>query len=178
MTIQTNQSAPAFSIKDVNGTTVNLSDLKGKKVLLNFYRNAGCPACNFRFHELEKQSANFKAKGLVVISVYESSSENLNKYLSNTSRYSIMIPNPSQDLYAAYSVERSMGKMMKGMFNGAMGKMNKGQKLFTEKIKQDGNMDRIGAEFLIDEDGKILISHYGKFLGDHLSIETILNTIK
>ena len=38
MKISQGQAAPSFTIKDVNGSTVNLSDYKGKKILLTFYR--------------------------------------------------------------------------------------------------------------------------------------------
>jgi len=56
--------------------------------------------------------------------------------------------------------ERSAGKLMKGMFYGAMSKMKEGKKLYKTKIKQNGNTNRIGADFLIDENGKILTAYY------------------
>jgi len=71
-----------------------------------------------------------------------------------------------------------MGKVLKGMFHGAMGKMNNGKKLFKKKMKQDGHMNRITADFLIDENGKIVTSYYGKFVGNHLPIESIKEFIK
>lgn len=173
MKLRANQSAPVFTSKDVYGKIINLSDLKGKKVLLTFYRNVGCPICNFRFHELQMQQEYFKSKGITLISVYESSSENMKKYLGDETFYGSMIPDTSLSLYNLYSMELSMGKIMKGMFKGAMGKMMKGKKLFKTKIAQDGNTTRIGADFLIDENGFIQIAYYGKFLGDHISVEEI-----
>ena len=173
MKLTSNQAAPAFSIQDVDGKTVRLSDYKGKKILVTFYRNVGCPVCNFRFHELQKQSEYFKSKGLELLAAYESSAENMKEYLAGESFYATMIPNPDQSLYKLYGIERSMGKMMKGMFHRAMAKMKAGKKLFKKKIKQDGNSNRIGADFLIDENGIIVISYYGKYLGDHLSVEEL-----
>jgi peroxiredoxin len=173
MKIKPTQAAPNFTIKDVNGATVNLSDFKGKKVMLTFYRNVGCPVCNFRFHELQEQATYFKSKGLVLLAVYESTLENMKQYLDGESYYATMIPNPAQDLYKLYQIDQSMGKLMKGMFHGAMKKMNLGKKLYKGKIKQDGNTNRIGADFLIDEQGNIRTAYYGKFLGDHLPIADI-----
>jgi hypothetical protein len=97
----------------------------------------------------------------------------MKQYLEGESPYATMIPNPDQSLYKLYEVERSGGKMMKGMFHGAMGKMKKGKKLFKKQIKQDGNANRIGADFLIDENGNVARAYYGKFIGDHLPIEGI-----
>jgi thioredoxin-dependent peroxiredoxin len=167
------QPVPVFTAKNVDGKQINLSDFKGKKVLLTFYRNVGCPICNFRFNELQQQSEYFKSKGLVLLAVYESSTENMQKYINNKHFYAIMIPNSDLNLYQLYNVERNMGKVMKSMFHGAMGKMSEGNKLFDTKIKQDGNKDRIGADFLIDEKGNLLKAYYGKYVGDHLSISEI-----
>jgi thioredoxin-dependent peroxiredoxin len=167
------QPAPGFTITDVYGNVIDLGLYKGKKVLLSFYRNVGCPICNLRFHELQEQSDFFARKGLLVLAVYESSAENMRQYLTNETVYASMIPNPEQDLYELYDVDRSMGKMMKGMFHGAMSKMKKGKKMFKEKISQDGHSDRIGADFLIDERGNIVAAYYGKYVGDHISVEEI-----
>ncbi len=173
MKIEAPQIAPAFATKDVEGKSVNLSDFKGKKILVSFNRNVGCPICNLRFHELQKQTEFFKSKDLVLLSIYESSAENMKQYLEGENVYAIMIPNPNLSLYQLYDVEISMGKVMKGMFHGAMGKIKQGNKLFKKKMKQDGNMNRISADFLIDENGKIVSAYYGKFVGDHLSVEEI-----
>jgi peroxiredoxin len=167
------QAAPNFTVRDVKGNSVSLADYRGKKVLLTFYRNVGCPICNLRFHELQSQAAHFQAKGLVVLAVYESSAELMQQYVGDEAFHAIMVPNPDQSLYQLYEVEKSGGKMMKGMFHGAMGKMKKGKQLFKDKIKQDGTATRIGADFLIDESGNVVTAHYGKFLGDHLPLEAI-----
>jgi thioredoxin-dependent peroxiredoxin len=175
MKIQASQEAPIFSIKDVNGTSVNLADYKGKKVMLTFYRNVGCPVCNVRFHELEEQASYFKSKGMILLAIYESTADNMKKYLDGEFVFATMIPNPEQNLYELYDIDRSMGKMMKGMFHGAMGKMKKGKKLFKQKIEQDGNSNRIGADFLIDEKGNVQTAYYGKYVGDHLPLNDIKN---
>lgn len=172
------QPAPLFTTKDINNTTVNLVDYKGKKVLLTFYRNVGCPICNFRFHELQEQAEFFKSKALVVLAVYESSPEKMKEYILDETFYATMIPNSNLSLYELYSIERSGGKMMKGMFYGAMGKMNKGKKLFKKKLKQDGNSNRISADFLVDENGNVQSAYYGKFVGDHLPIDDIKQFLK
>lgn len=173
MKITPPQAAPAFTIRDVNGTTVSLADYKGKKVMITFYRNVGCPICNLRFHELQEQADYFKSKGLVMLAVYESTAGNMKQYMEGENFYATMIPNPDQSLYRLYDVEQSSGKMMKGMFHGAMGKMKKGKALFKKKIKMDGNTNRISADFLIDENGNVQTAYYGKYLGDHLPVSDI-----
>jgi peroxiredoxin len=173
MRITPPQAAPAFTIKDVNGTTVSLAGYKGKKVMLTFYRNVGCPICNLRFHELQQEADYFKSKGLVMLAVYESTAGNMKQYVEGETFDATMIPNPDQSLYKLYDIERSGGKMLKGMFHGAMGKMKKGKALFKKKIELDGNSNRISADFLINENGNVQTAYYGKFIGDHLPIADI-----
>ena len=176
--VQNLQKAPDFKIKDVNGNDIVLSNYKGKKVLLTFYRNVGCPVCNFRFHELEDQTDYFKSKNVVLIGVYESTSQNMKQFLEGENPYSIMIPNHDETLYNLYNVDKSTGKIIKGVFNGAIEKSKKGKKLFKTKIKQDGNSNRIGADFIIDEKGNVLMAYYGKFLGDRIPIEKVKEILK
>lgn len=171
--VKEEQAAPVFTTEDVNGKVMNLADLKGKKVLLTFYRNVGCPICNLRFHEIQEQAAYFKSKNLVVLAVYESSAENMKTYLDGENPYAVLIPNPDQSLYRLYDIERSSGKVFKSLFHGAIGKAKKGKQLFKSEMKQDGNANTIGGDFLIDENGVVKTAYYGKFIGDHLPVEKI-----
>jgi len=90
-----------------------------------------------------------------MLAVYESTAENMKQYLKGEECYSTMIPNPDQRLYKLYGIERSSGKLIKGMVHRAMGKMKEGKALFKKKIKLDGNANRISADFLIDENGNV-----------------------
>jgi thioredoxin-dependent peroxiredoxin len=173
MKMQKNETAPAFKVKDINGQEVSLEKYRGKKILLSFHRFAGCPVCNIRFHQLEQEAPYFRTKGLVMLAVYESSESMLKKYTGDNNYNTIMIADPEEALYKLYTVERSSGKLMKGMFKGAIGMVLEGNKLFKEKLKKDGHIDRIGADFLIDEQGKIITAHYGRYLGDNLSTDSI-----
>ncbi len=174
MKISQGQAAPSFTIKDVNGSTVNLSDYRGKKILLTFYRNVGCPICNLRFHEVQEEAAYFKSKNLIVLAVYESTAENMRTYLEGeTPPYAVMLPNPEKTLYQLYGIERNKGKIFKSIFHGAIGKAKKGSKLFKTKMKQDGDMGTLGADFLIDENGIVKRAYYCSYIGDHLPLDTV-----
>lgn len=45
--------APDFTLKDLNGNTVTLSSLRGKKVILNFWATT-CPYCKIEMPALDK----------------------------------------------------------------------------------------------------------------------------
>jgi thiol-disulfide isomerase/thioredoxin len=57
-----------FSLQDLNGKTVKLSDYKGKVVLIEFWAT-WCPPCREAVPGLMKLHKAYKEKGLVVLAV-------------------------------------------------------------------------------------------------------------
>jgi thioredoxin-dependent peroxiredoxin len=173
MKITQNSIAPSFNVLDVYGNQINLPASPARKVYLAFERNAGCPVCNLRTHALLKQADYFKSHNIAVLLVYESPVDKMKDYLGEDRYPFQFIADPQNRLYNLYGVERSMLKVMRAMFNGLFAKVSQGTKLFKKPMKQDGHMDRIPAEFVIDQHGKVVVAHYGKFVGDHLSLEAL-----
>lgn len=64
------QPAPDFSLTDVNGKTVKLSDFKGKNVVLE-WTNPGCPFVvkHYGSNNMQSLQADAKAKGVVWLSI-------------------------------------------------------------------------------------------------------------
>ncbi|MBL0742971.1 peroxiredoxin-like family protein [Chryseolinea lacunae] len=172
-----NQTAPALRVVDVNGKIIDLQSLRGQKVYLSFERNAGCPVCNLRTHDLLNHASLFRDNQVVVAMVYESPVARMKEYLGDKTYPFHFISDPDNMLYNTYGVERSLLKMMRSLGNGLLDKVKRGKKLFEKEFKQDGNATRIPAEFIIDEAGKIKMAHYGKFVGDHVPLETLKQII-
>ena len=61
-------AAADFSLRDVNGTSVTLSQYKGKVVLLNFWAT-WCGPCQVEMPHLESMWKDLGAKGLVVLGI-------------------------------------------------------------------------------------------------------------
>jgi peroxiredoxin len=174
--IKINEKAPKIEAISVQGDTINLENLKGKTVLLSFFRFAGCPVCNFRMHELMENYNQLKAKNIEVIAVFESGNETLKSYLNDSPVPFAVISDPNLVLYKKYRTDKSIFKMMSTMFRKKpKAEMKQGEVLFNgKKYKQDGSMIRIPADFIIDEKGIIKTAHYGKFIGDHIPLESLI----
>ncbi|MDD2335440.1 MAG: TlpA disulfide reductase family protein [Geobacteraceae bacterium] len=60
--------APDFSLKDLSGETVQLSDLRGTVVLLNFWAT-WCPPCREEVPSLSRLNAALTGKGVRMVTV-------------------------------------------------------------------------------------------------------------
>lgn len=60
--------APDFTLQDLSGNTVSLSDFKGKVVLIDFFAT-WCPPCRASVPAIERLHTNYIDKGLVVLAI-------------------------------------------------------------------------------------------------------------
>lgn len=62
------QLAPNFMLTDLEGNEVELSDFKGKKVLLNFWAT-WCPPCRIEMPHMRKFYEDYRKKDVVILGV-------------------------------------------------------------------------------------------------------------
>ncbi|MCZ8196579.1 MAG: peroxiredoxin family protein [Flavobacterium sp.] len=174
--IKINDKAPTFTAIDVSGTKIDLEKYKGKKVFLAFFRYASCPVCNFRMHDILENHDQIKANGYEIIAVYESTNETLNEFLKDENVPFPIIGDSELVLYKKYRVEKSFWRTIGSVFDKKVANnKSKGKELFKgKKLKKDGNLTRIPADFLIDENGIITTAYYGTDIGDHLPLDQII----
>ena len=67
--IKKGEKAPNFKLKDQNGKEVQLSDFKGKKVLLSFHPLAWTGVCAKQMLSLEKNKEKFKRLNTVALGI-------------------------------------------------------------------------------------------------------------
>ena len=60
--------APVFSLTDLHGQTVSLSDYQGRVVLLNFWAS-WCPPCRAEMPAIQQVYVNYRNRGLIVLSI-------------------------------------------------------------------------------------------------------------
>jgi len=79
--IRTGTEAPNFTLSDLDGNQVTLSDLRGKNVFLNFW-TTWCEHCVVEMPDIEQIHQEFQNKDLVVLTVNTGEDiETIRKYM-------------------------------------------------------------------------------------------------
>lgn len=73
--IKLENQAPNFQVTDLNGDITNLSDYRGKKVLLNFWAS-WCPPCKAEMPHMEELYKEHVDEGVVILALNMTNTEN------------------------------------------------------------------------------------------------------
>ncbi|MFC3746159.1 peroxiredoxin family protein [Paenibacillus sp. GCM10012306] len=66
--IEIGQVAPDFTLQDLSGNPVQLSDFRGKRVLLNFWAT-WCPPCRVEMPHMQSIYENYQSEDVVILGV-------------------------------------------------------------------------------------------------------------
>lgn len=177
MVLEENVAAPIFQLKDVFGRLIDLREYKEKKVLLGFFRHAGCPFCNLRVHALTKVHEELKVKGLEMIFFFESKEHIIlrSSFHKGVSPIPI-ISDPAKEWYDKYGLESSRYKSAVSHLTSFVQTVIKAKSAGVPvHLMADGeSISTLPAEFLIDRGLVIKKLHYSQTLNDRLEIEEIV----
>lgn len=89
MALQAGDKAPNFKGKDQNGNTVQLSDFKGKKLVLYFYPKDDTPGCTATSCNLRDNYRALLSKGYAVVGVSADDKESHQRFAD---KYNLPFP--------------------------------------------------------------------------------------
>lgn len=110
--------APAFSLKATDGSTVKLSDFKGKYVVLYFYPKDDTPGCTREACAFRDRSREIQDLGAVVLGV---SADSVEKHQKFTQKYDLNFPlladteHELAEKYGAWREKNMYGKVSMGI---------------------------------------------------------------
>lgn len=172
------QTAPDFAVEDITGRVIKLADYNGQKLLLCFFRYAGCPWCNLAIHRLIVEYPRFEQLGLKVIVFVQSQPENIKRYILERHIPPPpfpMIADPGRKIYQLYGVDDSLPAAVRSIRKiPSWLQAYAGHRFKQGKI--DGSLTLVPAQFLIGQyDLKIYKAHYGADYFDDLTTIEILD---
>jgi len=118
MKLQVGDLAPLFKVEDSDGLLIDLSALRGYKVVLYFYPKDDTPGCTAQACNLNENLSYLKENGFVVIGVSADSNKAHAKFKLKYNLNFSLLSDPNHDILNAYGVwvEKSMyGKSYMGI---------------------------------------------------------------
>lgn len=176
MKLEINVSAPIFQMQSVFGGEIDLHSYKGKKVMIAFFRHAGCPFCNLRVHTLSKHVEAFKKNNLEMIFFFESPKSVIERSTFHKDVLPIpIISDPEKTWYNTYGLEESAAKSRMSHLTSFLQTTIKAKLkgLPVHMMAGGESINTIPAEFLLDEQGIIRQLHYSTSLTDRMNIKDI-----
>jgi peroxiredoxin Q/BCP len=167
-----------FTAKTIDGRDFQLSEYRGKKILLSFFRNGACALCNLRVHELIQHAEQFEVENIKLVAVFESTADDMLPYVGKQKPPFVLLSDPKGLIYDLYQVESSAEKVTAVMKeNIANSRIEEAAAKGFQLTPQEGaNFFRMPADFLINENFEIEISHFSNQIIDHLDINQILHS--
>ncbi len=171
MRIMTGSKIKHIRLPDIDGSIFDSESIKGKPIMLSFFRFASCPFCNLRVSELVRRFDEF-SDDFTIIAIFDSPLDNLTRHTEAHKAPFPILADEGNKYYKEYGIEYSFIGMLKGMFF-RMPTLIKGMFKGYIPLIIKGSMTTMPADFLIDREGNIKTAHYGKDEGDHLSFNEI-----
>lgn len=145
--IEEGSKAPAFSLKDQNGKTVKLSDLKGQPVVIYFYPKDDTPGCTKEACAFRDQHKELKKLGAVVLGL---SPDDQGSHAKFSEKFDLNFPllvdtdHKVAEKYGAWREKNMYGKVSMGIQRStflvdAAGKIAK----VWKKVQVDGHDQQV-----------------------------------
>ena len=138
--------APDFTLSDQNGRRVTLSALRGRKVILYFYGEAGTPACTAQACDFEESLAALESAGYSVVGISRDELPAIEKMAADQGLTFPLLSDPTREvhaLYGTYGEKKLYGKVVHGV---------------------------IRATFVLDEQGRITLPLYNIKATGHVAM--------
>jgi len=115
--------APAFTLPTDDGSTVSLSDLRGRKVIVYFYPAAMTPGCTKQACDFTDSLASLQGAGYDVLGISPDSPAKLAKFRDNQNLTFPLLSDPEHatlEAYGAWGEKTMYGKKRVGVIRSTV----------------------------------------------------------
>ena len=172
MRLELGSLAPNFVAESIGGRRVSLEQLRGRPVLLKFYRFATCPICNLHMHRFIQEHQRVSDAGLTTVVLYHSPADKLAEAQDYATPFDL-VPDAEKQIFRAYGVERGLrGFVSPTVMREYAKALRAGYS--PGLTSSDGGVTGNPADFLIDASGRVVFAHYGKHYADSLEAADVV----
>ncbi len=154
--LQESDSAPDFTAKNQNGEIVNLSELRGNRIVLYFYPKDDTPGCTKQACSLRNSFDVFEAKGIKVFGVSIDDEKSHRKFITKYALPFDLLADTEKEIVNAYGV---YGEKIN------YGKKYLGINRTTFLIGEDGVIVKIFKKVKVDEHADEILEAFGEKSG-------------
>ena len=166
--------APEISLPAIDGSTFEMSSMKGRRVILTFFRFSSCPFCNIRIDRIIKRWGEFP-DDTVMIGVFDAQIEELSTRMSKREIPFTIVADGAYRHFNENGVEKSYARFMWGAMRAPITMIMAMLKGYIPMTLSISKMSTLPADILIDEEGKVVDAHYCKDTVDHLPIDRLIS---
>jgi peroxiredoxin Q/BCP len=151
MTLEIGDPAPDFTLPDQAGHPVQLSALKGQRVVIYFYPKDDTPGCTKEACGFRDLWGQFEAHGIKVLGISKDGAASHGKFISKYELPFTLLtdaePCPVAAAYESYGLKKFMGKEYMGMMRHSFVVAPDGT---LEKIYRKVKAEEMAEQVLID----------------------------
>ncbi len=117
-TLKVGDKVPEFSSKDQDGNTINLSDYKGKKLVVFFYPRANTPTCTTEACNLNDNYDQLRNEGYELLGVSEDSQKKQSNFSKKFGfQYPLLadVDHEVIDAFGVWGPKKFMGREFDGI---------------------------------------------------------------
>ena len=147
ITLKIGDVAPEFSVINQDGKIINLTDYKGKKVVLYFYPKDNTPGCTTQSCNLRDNYTLLQKQGYEIFGISQDSEKSHQKFIEKQALPFDLISDGDHKvhhLYGTWELKKYMGKEYMGTLRTTFVIDEKGQiSDVIEKVKTDNHAAQI-----------------------------------
>lgn len=171
--LQVGDNAPNFNLPAIDGTMFDMSAMKGKRVILTFFRFSSCPFCNIRIHRLLKRWDEF-SDDVVMVGVFDANIEELSKRMKRHPPPFSVVADETYEHFLKNDVKKSLFRVLLAPFRAPLTMLEAMFRGYIPLTLSISKLSTIPVDILIDENGKVVRAHYCKDTVDHIPIDELI----
>ena len=171
--LSSGDEAPQFTLPAIDGSTFNMADMKGKRVILTFFRFSTCPLCNMRIRRIIQRWNEF-SKDAVMVAVFDAKVGELQKRMKKHDAPFVVVADETYEQFNKNGVKKSFFKFMWGALRSPLTLLQATLRGYVPLTLPISKLSTIPVDILIDEEGKVVEAHYCKDTADHLPLERMI----